>query len=154
SPQSYCLENAILKAQEVAERYPGRFILGADTVVILGGVALGKPRDREHGAEMLRALSDRPHIVATAFALISPDGSVHSEVVETTVFIKALREWEIQGYLETGEPDDKAGAYAIQGIGTFLVAGIEGSYSNVVGLPVMEVLGALEAAGGPRPFQH
>lgn len=153
SALDYCALNARLKAEEVAERHPERFVLGADTVVILDGVALGKPRDRAHGARMLALLSGRDHVVATAFALIGPKGRQHVQIVETEVSVKILTPHEILGYLDTGEPDDKAGAYGIQGIGTFLVESIKGSYSNVVGLPVVEVLEALEALGGPRHFE-
>ena len=150
--RAYCLANARVKTEEVASRRPERFVLGADTEVIFDGKALGKPRDEAHAAEMLRRLAGQVHVVMTAFVLIAPSGQRVERQVETLVRVKSLTEAEITGYLGTGEPFDKAGAYGIQGIGTFLVASIEGSYSNVVGLPVAEVLEALEALGGPAPF--
>ena len=101
---------------------------------------------------MLAALSGREHEVVTAFCLLAPGGGRVEEAVATRVRFKDLSPAEIEGYLATGEPMDKAGAYGIQGIGTFAVASISGSYSNVVGLPVAEVLAALRALGGPTAF--
>jgi len=150
--RAYCLANARVKAEEVAGRLPGRFVLGADTEVILDGMALGKPSNRDHAASILESLSDRTHEVMTGFCLIAPDGRRIEQGVYTQVRFKPLTDIEIQGYLDTGEPMDKAGAYGIQGIGTFLVASINGSYSNVVGLPMAEVLQALKSLGGPAPF--
>lgn len=149
---SYCLANARAKAEEVASRFPGFFVLGADTEVILDGVALGKPRDRRHGYEMLRRLADQTHAVVTAFVVVKPDGGKVERTVYTAVTFKPLSDAEIEGYLNTGEPFDKAGGYGIQGVGGFLVLSISGSYSNVVGLPLAEVLKVLADVGGPTAF--
>ena len=133
-------------------------VLVADTSVILDDVALGKPADDEEARAMLTALAGREHEVWTRFAIATgadPTRPVHAETVRTRVFFRALDASEIHAYAATGEGLDKAGAYAIQGIGSFAVARIEGSYSNVVGLPACEVILALRRAGllgrFPRP---
>lgn len=129
-------------------------ILVADTAVILDGAALGKPRDEADARAMIRALAGREHEVWTRFAVAGPAGGelagaapLHAETVVTRVRFRALDDEEIAGYAATGEGLDKAGAYAIQGIGAYAVARIEGSYSNVVGLPACEVIAALRGAG-------
>ena len=115
-------------------------ILAADTVVSLDGALMGKPKDRQEGARLLRALSGRTHEVLTGFALLGPDDSV-CQVVATQVSFRPLTAKEIDAYWDTGEPQDKAGGYGIQGQGRGFVSRLEGSYTNVVGLP-MEALGA------------
>lgn len=152
SALDYCLDNARAKAEEVARLRPDAFVLGADTEVIHDGRALGKPGDLAEGRRMLTRLAGRDHVVVTAFVLIAPGGRRIERRVETTVVFKALTPREIDAYLATGEPFDKAGGYGIQGIGAFLVARIEGSYTNVVGLPLAEVLAALGELGGPEVF--
>jgi septum formation protein len=127
----------------------GAFVLSADTVVHAGSELFNKPRDPAHAVQMLLALSGRTHRVTTAFAL-----NGQAEAVTSTVRFRELTEGEVRGYVATGEPLDKAGAYGIQGIGGFLVASIEGSYSNIVGLPLAEVIAALNRAGAPRPFSE
>ncbi len=125
-------------------------VIVADTAVILGDAILGKPRDEADARSMLGALSGREHEVWTRFVLASgeePARAAHAETVRTRVVFRALDEDEIAGYAATGEGLDKAGAYAIQGIGGFAVARIEGSYTNVVGLPACEVVIALRRAG-------
>ena len=125
-------------------------LLVADTTVILDDRPLGKPADEAEARAMLRALSGRPHHVSTCFAVsapTAPERAVHTETVTTRVVFRALDEDEIAAYAATGEGLDKAGAYAIQGIGAFAVARIEGSYSNVVGLPACEVVAALRSTG-------
>jgi septum formation protein len=125
-------------------------VLVADTSVILDGRVLGKPGDREEARAMIADLSGRDHEVWTRFALSSgdaPEAVLHAETVRTRVTFRALDAEEIAAYAETGEGLDKAGAYAIQGIGGFAVARIEGSYSNVVGLPACEVIAALRRVG-------
>lgn len=127
-------------------------ILVADTAVILDGEALGKPRDEAEARSMIRALSGREHEVWTRFAIAahlepSRARALHAETVSTRVRFRALREDEIEGYAATGEGLDKAGAYAIQGIGAFMIERIDGSWSNVVGLPACEVIAALRGAG-------
>lgn len=138
-----------------AEAAAAGAILVADTAVILDGQVLGKPRDEADARAMIRSLSGRQHEVWTRFALAGPARDLaaaagpplHAETVVTRVEFRALAEDEIDGYAATGEGLDKAGAYAIQGIGAFAVARIEGSYSNVVGLPACEVIAALRGAG-------
>jgi len=111
-------------------------VLGADTLVVLDGEPMGKPASRDEAGRMLRALRDRTHEVVTAVALEGPDGREASDVVTSRVRMRAYSDLEIEGYVATGEPDDKAGAYAVQGLGAQLVDGVEGCYTNVVGLPL------------------
>jgi septum formation protein len=136
------------KAGAVVAKFRGRWILGADTIVVLDRVLLGKPADEGEAFAMLRQLSGREHRVITGFCLVGPDSKAsHSEAVVTRVTFKVLTEKEILGYVATGEPLGKAGGYAIQGIGAFLVKGITGSYTNVVGLPLCALVNALLATG-------
>jgi septum formation protein len=147
-PEQYARRVAREKAQDVAQRQPGAWVLGADTVVVIDGVILGKPRDAADGYRMLRLLSGRTHQVLTAFALVDGSGTVRTnQVVTSHVAFKLLSDARIQTYLATGEPFDKAGAYAVQGVGASLIERVEGSYTNVVGLPMDEVLAALRIAG-------
>ena len=131
-------------------------VLVADTAVVLGGRLLHKPVDDADGARMLRALSGQAHQVRTRFALApiarGASGAAHAETVVTTVRFRALDEDEIAGYVRSGEGQGKAGGYAIQGIGGFAIERIEGSYSNVVGLPVCEVVLALRQSGALARF--
>jgi len=141
------------KAEAVCAPPAGRWVLGADTVVVLEDAILGKPADPEDARRMLEALSGRDHRVVTGFAVLDPSGAtVHREAAETVVRFKRLAPSEVQGYVDTGEPFGKAGGYAIQGIGAFLVEGIEGSYTNVVGLPLCAVIKALVSVGGLKRF--
>lgn len=129
--------------------------LVADTSVIVDGAVLGKPRDASDAASMLRSLSGRMHEVWTRFAVASAPfewAAREAETVRTRVWFRTLGEDEVVAYAATGEGLDKAGAYAIQGIGAFAVERIEGSYSNVVGLPACEVVLALRRAGLLRGF--
>lgn len=141
------------KAMAVYRQSPDAWILGADTIVVLGPSRLGKPDDREEARSMLLTLRGKEHEVVTGFSLLDPSGkTVHSQAVSTRVRIKALTEEEISSYIATGEPFGKAGGYAIQGIGAFMVESISGSYSNVVGLPVCALVKALLAVGALRNF--
>ena len=116
-------------------------VIGADTAVVLDNESLGKPDNAEEACHMLARLSHRQHRVLTAVALYHPvSKSCLCRVVETLVWIKPLSEKEIIAYVATGEPLDKAGSYGIQGVGGFMVARIDGSYSGVVGLPLYETL--------------
>lgn len=136
------------KAREVYSRFPHSTVLGADTVVALGSTVLGKPKDGEDARRMLRLLSGKTHEVYTAVCLIS-DGKEAYHVAKTRVTFHKLSEELIQKYVESGLPLDKAGAYGIQD-GFPLVEHIEGSYTNVVGLPVEEVRAMLGARGGNK----
>ncbi|MCH4561620.1 Maf family nucleotide pyrophosphatase [Halomonas sp. EGI 63088] len=122
--------------------------LGADTAVVRDGAILGKPRDREHAAAMLRSLSGRDHQVLTAAAVTGPAGLL-DVWVSTRVVMREIGEAEIDAYWATGEPADKAGGYAIQGLAAVFVERIEGSHSAVVGLPLFETAALLRRQGVP-----
>ncbi len=141
SPSTYVSVLAKAKAEAVAEQYPESWVIGADTIVLIDDKILGKPDSRAEAATMLRRLSGRTHQVLTGYAVVCKDRNrLFSETIRTDVLFKRLTEAEIEWYIHTDEPFDKAGAYAIQGLGTFLVKRINGSYTNVVGLPVCEVI--------------
>ena len=150
TPRQYVLRTAKEKALAVARSYPAAWILAADTIVEIDGHILGKPRDEADGRRMLRLLSGRRHRVMTAFVVLRADQQVE-RLVTSTVSFKVLSEAQISAYLATGEPADKAGAYAVQGQGRALVAYVDGSYTNVVGLPMDEVLASLQALGIHNP---
>lgn len=125
------------KARSLSRRFPDALILGADTLVVLGEKKMGKPRDDREAYLMLEQLSGKTHRVFTGLALLdSSSNHFQTSVEETFVTFYPLDEEEIQKYIKTGEPKDKAGAYAIQGKGESLVKGIKGDYLNVVGLPL------------------
>jgi len=130
----------------VAASPVGAVVLAADTAVVLDEQILGKPRDREHAAQMLAALSDREHQVLTAVAVARGE-QVELRLVTTQVRFRCLSAAEIAAYWASGEPADKAGAYGIQGLGAVFVAHISGSYSAVVGLPLLETAALLEGFG-------
>lgn len=140
------------KARAVAGRRRGRLVLGGDTVVVRDGTILGKPRDVDDAVAMLLSLAGRAHEVVSALALAEPDGCVHAGVSRTTVWLRSFGEEQARAYVATGEPMDKAGAYAIQGAGAVLVESLEGDYFTVVGLPVPLLVGLLGAAGVPYGF--
>ncbi|MDR1043548.1 MAG: Maf family protein [Candidatus Adiutrix sp.] len=146
-PLEYALRLARGKALARAEA--GRLSLGADTTVFIGDRIFEKPAGPQEAAEHLRFLSGRTHQVVTAFALAAGGRLLHAEPVVSRVSFRPLSELMIEKYVATGEGLDKAGAYGLQGGGGFLVEAIEGSYSNVVGLPLTELLRALENL--PRP---
>lgn len=130
-----------------AEATPG-VIIGADTIVVLEGDVLGKPRDPDHARALLRRLSGRTHTVYTGLAVLSvPPGKVQLDMVASEVTILELTDDEIDKYVATGEPLDKAGAYGIQGLGGRLVRKVVGSYTCVVGLPLVQLHRMLVAAG-------
>jgi septum formation protein len=130
------------KARDIADQVRAAgdgpvLILGADTLVVLDGRPLGKPGSRDEARAMLRALRGRSHEVVTAVALIEvPGGREVTETVTSRVLMRPYGDPEIDAYVATGEPDDKAGAYAVQGVGGQLVARVEGCFENVVGLPL------------------
>jgi septum formation protein len=139
----FALRMAAEKALAVSRRAAGALVLGADTVVECGGEILGKPRDHADAHRMLRALSGRFHVVITAFALARDGRVAESRAVVSRVRFRELGDDEIEAYVRTGEPMDKAGAYGIQAEGAGLVVEVEGARDNVMGLPVGEVLAAL-----------
>jgi septum formation protein len=146
-PREHVLRLARIKAQEIARDQDSAVIIAADTIVVLGGEILGKPKDEEEAFEMLSRLSGRVHRVFTGFCVLSSDGSEYSEAVESKVRFKHLTPEEIRGYIKTGEPMDKAGAYAVQGRGSYMIKKIQGSYTNVVGLPLCELVEVLVRFG-------
>jgi len=152
-PTEVCLGLAEKKAIQVHRLAGPDWVLGADTIVVIAGRILGKPRDEADAREMLALLAGTGHRVITGFCVIDPSGlPVHSEAVSTDVRFKPLSDREIEAYVRTGEPFGKAGAYAIQGIGAFMVESISGSYSNVVGLPVCALIKALIRVGAIETF--
>jgi septum formation protein len=139
---------ALRKARAVAARCASGLVLGADTVVVVDGLALGKPSGPVEAAAMLRRLRGRTHDVLTGVAVVdAATGREASRVVTSRVTMKDYGEADIAAYVATGEPFDKAGAYAIQGAGGALVAGLEGSWSNVVGLPLAATAALLRSFG-------
>lgn len=146
-PEQYVRRLAREKALKIRGRDPdGTVVLGADTTVVVGGRMLGKPADDEDAARMLRALSGVVHEVLTGVALASAAG-IEDAAVRTKVRLLPLSSDEIAWYIATGEPAGKAGAYAIQGRAARFVDWIEGSWSNVVGLPIATVYQMLKRAG-------
>lgn len=144
APQAYVKELAFLKTQDIALCYPESWVLGADTIVVVEDQILGKPRTRTDAIQMLSTLNGTEHSVYTGFCIINQkENHIIQKTIETRVRFKRLSDPEINWYVNTGEPFGKAGAYAIQGIGSFLVKQISGSYSNVVGLPVCEIVDIL-----------
>jgi septum formation protein len=135
NPDTYASRAARDKALEVASKNPGRLVLGADTVVEVERRILGKPSSADEAAKMLEGLSGRSHLVHTALALVT-DTTAHEVIDSARVQFLDLTDEMIRWYVATGEPMDKAGAYAIQGLGGLLVAGVDGSPHTVVGLPV------------------
>ena len=153
SPSELVRALAIDKATHVYKSAGESWILGADTIVEIGGLILGKPEDHAQARKMLNLLSGKTHRVLTGFSLVAPGGAVaHAEVVCTEVKIKELSPKEIEAYIQTGEPFGKAGSYAIQGIGAFMVEYIYGSYTNVVGLPLCALVKALLSSGALECF--
>jgi septum formation protein len=148
SPRNYVKDLSRIKAEHIAKTHPDHFVIGADTIVAVDDLILGKPQSLEESMEMLKRLSNRSHYVFTGFTISCPQKKVSiTKAVETKVIFKELSRGEIQWYAATDEPYDKAGGYGIQGIGAFLVRKIEGSYSNVVGLPLCELMETLTALG-------
>ena len=132
---------ACLKANTISALHRDSWILGADTIVVCDGHIFGKPSERADAVRMLQSLSGRLHEVITGMCLIQPGGKLsRSGSVTTRVHFKDLSMRETEAYVSTAEPMDKAGAYGIQGIGAFLVRSVEGSYTNVVGLPLCQTI--------------
>jgi len=146
-PRETVMRLARAKAEAVARRFAGAWALGSDTEVVLERRVLGKPADRAHASEMLARLSGCTHKVVCAVALARADSETRSRLCVTRVtFADLPKEW-IEAYVSSGEPADKAGAYAIQGQAAAWITRLEGSYSSVVGLPMFETAALLRAAG-------
>jgi septum formation protein len=135
-PARYAETLAAAKAADVSDRRPGRLVLGADTIVLIGGAVLEKPRDAADAAAMLARLAGRAHVVITAIALADGRRAPWVGHERTTVRFLPLEAAAIARYVATGEPLDKAGAYGIQGYGAMMVGGVDGCYFNVMGLPL------------------
>ena len=147
-PVAHVKEHAICKAEAVAAKYPDRLVIAADTIVVLDGRILEKPRSREEAKVMLHTLCGRTHTVISAVALIEKDKKrLDIRTEETRVTMKGLDEKEIEAYIATGEPMDKAGAYAAQGVGAIIIERVDGCFYNVVGLPTSLLHDMLKDAG-------
>jgi septum formation protein len=152
APEKLVKTLAEAKAKDVAGGYPESWVLGADTIVLIDGEILGKPASTETARQMIQQLNGQTHEVFTGYAICcDTQKTCISGFEKTEVTFKNLSRQEIEWYIKTEEPFDKAGAYAIQGLGSFLVKRICGSYTNVVGLPVCEVLEQLYKAGIIEP---
>ena len=148
SPKEHVIRLAEAKARDIASGYPDRWVIAADTIVYINGSILGKPKSREEAMEMLHRLSGQEHWVLTGFSVFHlGEGKSDKETVQTAVKMKTLSPTEMEWYVQTGEPFDKAGGYAIQGIGSYMIQSIQGSYTNVVGLPLCEVIQMLTRLG-------
>ncbi len=155
TPEQLVVRLSLAKALDVAQRpeVQGRWFIGSDTIVLCRDRILGKPKDSVEATAMLKLLSGQEHQVLSGFALLDRrSGRQITEAVSTRVRFRQLTDNEIARYIATGEPDDKAGAYAIQGLGVCFVAGIEGSYTNVVGLPLCRLTLALKELDVPLPI--
>ena len=148
SPREHVIRLAEAKARDVASQYPDHWVVAADTIVCINGSVFEKPGCREEAVEMLRDLSGQEHRVLTGFSVCHLEkGESDREAVQTVVRMKPLTLAEMEWYVKTGEPFDKAGGYAIQGIGSFMIESIQGSYTNVVGLPLCELIQMLTRLG-------
>lgn len=138
SPEETVKELALQKAMNVSDKIDyDALVIGADTIVSIDGQIFGKPADQEDAARMLRCLSERENIVCTGYAVVdTKSGKAVCGVERTSVFFRKLSDDEIERYIKTGEPMDKAGAYGMQELGGLFIRGIEGDYFNVVGLPL------------------
>jgi septum formation protein len=147
-PIKHVLRLAEGKARKASSMADGRFFIGADTIVLCDDEIMGKPSDSDDAARMLRKLSGRVHQVITGFSIIDNESTpAISRAITTEVRFKPLTDNEISSYVSTGCPMDKAGAYAIQGGAAYMVERIDGSYTNVVGLPLCEVVQTLREMG-------
>lgn len=145
SPQELAKTLSRGKAEDVANKYPEVVVIGADTFVAFDGRVLGKPYTKEKAKEMLTILSGKQHVIITGFTIIEKTANKSiSKAIESKIFFRNLTEKEIDDYVETGEPLDKAGAYAIQGLGSKLIEKTEGDYASILGLPIDDVVETLK----------
>jgi septum formation protein len=129
----------------IAQKNPDAWVLGADTIVVIDGLILGKPKNKKQAREMLTRLSDRQHNVFTGFTLAQGTTKVYkTKVIQSAVLFKKISPEEMEWYINCDEPYDKAGGYAVQGKGAYFIKSIRGSYTNVIGLPLCEVLEELK----------
>ena len=147
-PQEIVQQLSIIKAKSVAARHKNALIIAADTIGVMGDKILGKPHTEDEACKMLHEISGKSHLVITGFSILdTATNKIVTGIVNTRVYIKKLTGQEIDAYVKTGEPLDKAGAYAIQGIGAVIVEKIEGDYYNVMGLPLNALTEALKEFG-------
>jgi septum formation protein len=135
SPRSFCLRISREKAFAVGRQHPDALVIGADTIVVIHGKILGKPQDADEAIDYLCLLQDETHEVYTGYTIVLGDRSI-SKAVRTRVSFRPMTVEEISWYVSTGEPMDKAGAYAVQGIASMFIKEIHGCYTNVIGLPL------------------
>jgi septum formation protein len=148
APEEYVARLSRDKAEALARAHPSRWIIAADTTVLLGDQLLEKPLDHADAARMLSTIAGRTHVVYTGVTLQNVDREYHeTRVAESEVRMLPLSSSDIEWYVATGEPLDKAGAYAVQGIGAMFIDSIHGSYTNVVGLPLATLFQMLRRAG-------
>jgi len=148
SPEELVKTLSLEKIRAVASKYPDAIIIAADTIGVSKGKVIGKPNSAEEARQMLQMLSGKSHRVVTGLTVLETTSKkTLTRIIETRVYIKKLSSTEIRNYVETGEPLDKAGAYAIQGIGSVIVEKIIGDYYNVVGLPLYALSECLKEFG-------
>jgi septum formation protein len=151
TPKEHVLRLSVEKARKTSAQYPDAWVMGADTIVAINGEVLGKPRTPEEAKEMLGKLSGQTHTVYTGLTLMKKSaGIVISEAVDSSVRFRLIPEDEMSWYVALEEPYDKAGGYAVQGMGAFFIREICGSYTNVMGLPLCEVVDVLKRVGALR----
>ena len=148
TPKYFVLRISFEKANKVGNLFSDKWVIGADTVVVIKNKILGKPKNERDAFNMLKYLSGKWHKVITGYCVLNASKNViYRDAVETRVYLRDLTEDEIARYIKTSEPFDKAGSYAVQGKGGYMVKEIKGSYANVVGLPICEVAEALLSLG-------
>jgi len=148
SPRAHAQRLSHDKAGVIAGRYPKALVLGADTIVVIDGLILGKPKNKKQALEMLERLSGRRHTVFTGFTIAcAGSGIAKTSVVRSAVQFKKISPEEMDWYVGCDEPYDKAGGYAVQGKGAYFIKAIRGSYTNVIGLPLCETLEELKILG-------
>ena len=145
SPREHVKRLSLSKAMAIAPKNPDAWVLGADTIVVIDGLILGKPKNKKQAREMLEMLSGREHKVFTGFTLACVVAKVcKTKIIESAVQFKKISPAEMEWYVSCDEPYDKAGGYAVQGKGAYFIKSIRGSYTNVIGLPLCEVLEELQ----------
>jgi septum formation protein len=148
SPRQHVQRLASDKAMVIAKKYPEAWVLGADTIVVIDGIVLGKPESKTQARKMLRKLSGREHKVFTGFTIAHVAAEIYrTKVIQSAVQFKTIHPEEMEWYVASDEPYDKAGGYAVQGQGAYFIRSIRGSYTNVIGLPLCEVLEELQYFG-------
>jgi len=148
TPRQHVLRLSREKTEKASAKHPDAWVMGADTIVLINGEVLGKPRTPEEAREMLCTLSGNIHTVYTGFTVIKKSTAcIISNAVESSVRFREIPEDEILWYIRSDEPYDKAGGYAVQGMGAFFIKEIHGSYTNVMGLPLCEVVDVMKGAG-------